>query len=647
MSTAILTKLGFSVPRLGYTTRTALAACLALLVAWLLGLEHPQWSAMTVWASSQPMRGQLIERSFFRMAGTVVGTVAGVLLVLAAGDQLPSLVIGLATWIGLCAGIGNLQRSHLSYGTMLAGYSAAMVALLDTTHPDRVLHLGGDRLLTVLVGVLTALVVGLIFTPRQSPEDLNGRIRALSARVLRDMALRLRGQGGDASKELSAILSDMASIEEALDPHAAGSLRSRRAARAIRALLAAQAAALIWLRGSDAALPIPSVSSTLERTAEALEGATDGDELIRLMAAAVESAREHPPLRRVLMRMEGALRDHLGAPAREGRPAFNHPVILHRDRVGARQAAIRAGATLLLLGVIWIVTGWTMAPFMMLGASIMLLVFSTFDSPARSLWFVFLGQLGGVIAALLCRWLVWPFGDSEFALVLMAMPFVLSGALPMAHARTAPGALDYNMAMLLMLQPAYPLTLAFWPSVAMSVAVVAGPLSGLAAYKVLFPVDARRRMLMLAAMMVREIEAMAASRDAIGHRRVWRARLFHRMLRLIRWKEKVGERELAAVDGSLAVLALGEAVLRLQSLLNEPGAPLGATRSAKAALGRLARVGRDPVRAWRVLERTARRLRTMGRPEADAVRDGAQALALNLTFFQCGAGGAGRRSEPH
>jgi len=273
----------------------------------------------------------------------------------------------------------------------------------------------------------------------------------------------------------------------------------------------------------------------------------------------------------------------------------------------------------------------------------MLSVFSTFDSPARTLWFVFLGQVGGVIAALLCRWLVWPFGDSELGLILMAMPFVLSGALPMAHNRTAPCATDYNMAMFLMLQPAYPLTLAFWPSMAMSVAVVAGPLSGLVVYKVLFPIDARRRMLMLAAMMVREIEEMAASRDATGHRRVWRARLFHLMLRLIRWKEKVGDRDLAAVDGSLAVLALGEAVLRLHDLRRAPDAPFGAARSVTTALARLERVGHDPARAQRALERTAIRLKAMGRAEADAIRDGAQALASNLPFFRCAVGGTSFR----
>jgi uncharacterized membrane protein YccC len=594
---------------------------------------------MTVWASSQPLRGQLLERSFFRMAGTVVGTIAGVLLMIVAGDQPLMLVIGLAVWLGACAGIGNLQRSHVSYGTMLAGYSAAMVALLDSAHPDRVFLLGADRLLTVLTGVLTALAVGLLFTRRQSPEDLNGRVRRLSARVLREMALRLRGEGGTSFKEQHAVLSELAAVEEALDPHAAGSLRSRRTARAIRALLVAQAAALVWLRGSDAASSEPALSVVLERAAKALERSAGVDEVMALMADTVREAQNHPPLREVLLRLEVALRDQFGVPAREeGHPSFNHPVILHRDWVLARQAAIRASAVMLALGLFWVATGWMLAPYMMLGASIMLSVFSTFENPARSVWYVVLGQFGGVLAALACRWLVWPHMGSELGLVFTAMPFILSGAPAMAHRRTAPGAYDYNMAMLLMLQPIYPLAGSFAESAGMACAVVAGPLAGLAAYKLIFPVDAKRRMGILVTMMVSEVATMAAKRNSADHHRVWRARLFHRMLRLIRWVEKTGERDLSAVGGCLAVLTIGEAVLCLKSLLREQDVPPGAVRCAMVALGRVGGILRDPVGTQHALDRAAHRLARENRPEAAYVRDAAEALALDLSFFRRAAG---------
>ena len=54
-------RLGFDPERLRFGLRTAAGACIALFAAYLLGLEHPQWAAMTVWASAQPVRGMLLE----------------------------------------------------------------------------------------------------------------------------------------------------------------------------------------------------------------------------------------------------------------------------------------------------------------------------------------------------------------------------------------------------------------------------------------------------------------------------------------------------------------------------------------------------------------------------------------------------------
>ncbi|MDN5503197.1 MAG: FUSC family protein, partial [Comamonas sp.] len=182
------TRWGFDSARLRQHLRTAFAACIAVFAAWALGLEHPQWAGMTVWAASQPLRGQLLEKSFFRTTGTLVGTAAGVVLVLVADGDLLWLVTGLAVWIGICAGLGNLQRSFASYGTMLAGYSASMVALLDNGNPAHVYALGWDRLFTALTGVAAALVVGWLFTPVGAEIPGDGRVRRLCARLLRDIA---------------------------------------------------------------------------------------------------------------------------------------------------------------------------------------------------------------------------------------------------------------------------------------------------------------------------------------------------------------------------------------------------------------------------------------------------------------------------
>jgi len=598
--------LGFDVPRLRYGLRTALAAFLALLAAWALGLEHPQWAAMTVWAASQPVRGMLVEKSLFRAAGTAVGVAAGLLLMLVSDGQTAILVVGLALWVGLCAGAGNVLRGFMSYGTILAGFSAAMVTLLSTAHHDSILLLGYDRLMTVLVGVFVALIVGLIFTPA-SAGDYETSASRLTGRLLDEMA---RPPAERSLAEQKAILSEAALIEEALDPHAAGSLNARRAAHAVRALVLALVSGLLWLRGPEA-----------QRIDEEARG--------RLGEGAALDAARYPEVAAVLHAI-GIAVDGLGnRPVAE--PHMRPPVVLHRDWRGARAAAIRAAATMLAIGLVWVLTGWDAVPYVLLGTSVMITIFSTFDDPAGILKSVFAGQVFGAIAALACRWLLWPLADSELTMLVMMAPFIVSGAFVLSNRRTMPAAPDYAMVFLLLSQPVLPLSGSFGQSVSTALAVVAGPLIALAAFRLIYPIDPARRLQALIAAMVRELEDMARGDAPIRGDR-WRMRLNHRLLRLVRWVEKTRKGDIPAFEGSFAVLALGSAIARLRDLQASPGLDPGTSRAARLALARSAKVGLAPDRAARSLERAAARLGANG--DAELIANAARQVASNASFFR-------------
>ncbi len=631
--TAALVRLGFEPARLRFCLRTALAACIALLLAWLLGLEHPQWSAMTVWAASQPGRGQLAEKAFFRFAGTLSGVGAGMLIMVVSRGEPALLVLGLALWTSLCAGIGNIQRGFVSYGTMLAGYSAAMVALLDTSHPDHVFALGADRLATISVGVAVALIVGWLLTPPAGEDALAGRIRRLLAGILRAMADRLASGAAADPRKVEADLSEMAAIDETLDPHGAGSLRSRRSARSLRVVLAAAISALIWLRSRPRGEADHASAAALRRAADALEAASDPPRALAALAEA--STTSDTALRDVLERLTAALAAHFATPAPDEAPRHQHyPVALHRDWVGAREATIRSFLVMLAVGAVWIATGWHAGAFVLLGVAIMTSLFSTFDDPAATMRFIFLGQIVGAAGALLCRWIVWPHAQGEVELVLMMMPFILVGAPLLAHPRTAPIGFDYNMVMLLLLVPHLPLSGTPGQSLATAAAVALAPLVALAAYRFVFPAGARRRMDTLIAMMVREIEAMAADARLPADRALWRARLYHRLLRLVRWAEKTGSERGPAVEGGLAVLRLGTAAISLHALRGEDGLPPGTSRSLSAALERLRRLRAAPDKAGAALERAARRISASRPEEAETLQAAAIGLARNLPFFR-------------
>ncbi len=640
---------GFDPVRLRQHLRTAFAACLALLAAWQLGLEHPQWAAMATWAASQPLRGQLLEKSFFRVAGTVAGTAVGVGLVLLAQGNLLWLVLGLAVWLGLCAGVGNLQRSFVAYGTMLSGYSAAMVALLDFAHPDQVFALGWDRLFTALTGVFAALLVGWLFTPKGSGIPGNAEVRQLFAQLLRDLAdsLQARGRASLGSQEIAARLLAMAVIEEGLDPHAAGSQRSREAVHALRRLMNAQISALLWLRDAPSQEPPAAfgeaqalaAAQALREAAVALETSVQLHEAAAALVRAREAAVAWPGAADMLAPMGFALQAHLAAThdvaLPPGHRARQWPVVLHSDWLGARRAMLRASAAIAIVGLLWVVTGWSGGAYMLLGMSIMLTVFSGFENPSATMRHVTLGQAMGVLVALACQWLVWPFAGSQAGLVWLMLPFVYVGALLFSHQRTALSGYDCNMVLLLLLQPHYPQTASFGHALALGLAVVSGPLAGWAAYRFILPVTLQGRLQSLRSMMVHELQDMAATPGHARDGRIWRARLYHRLLRLVRMSEQAGGQLGAqAAECGLAALHVGRAIQALHQLSGEAALGDGTARAVRAALLRLQRLQQAPGQCPPLLRALAQRVAERHPDQARQLRHAAHEIAQHEAFFR-------------
>src|SRR5690625_7182160 len=115
-----------------------------------------------------------------------------------------------------------------------------MVALLTTSHPDQVLHLGADRLATVLTGVVVATLVGYLFAQRTEEAALRGR----TTRLLRDL-LRHLAEPPPRGSDGPRFLARFAAVEEDLAPHTARSVRSRRDSRPTRGVPLANVPPLI------------------------------------------------------------------------------------------------------------------------------------------------------------------------------------------------------------------------------------------------------------------------------------------------------------------------------------------------------------------------------------------------------------------
>jgi uncharacterized membrane protein YccC len=624
MMTYICERFNLDPARLPFTLRTALAACLAVYIAWLAGLEHPQWAGMTVWAASQPVRGALLEKSIFRVLGTVIGVLFGTLLLIVSHAQPWILVIGLSLWIGACSAAGNVARGFTSYGAMLAGYSAAMVALLHSHHTNSPFAIGIDRLLTVLTGVLVAVIIGWCFANKEEVTSATQRVQQLTRQVIDNLIAHLSHNAPSISNQ--TLLSDMALLEDALDHRAAGSWRSRQHIKAIRRQLFDLVALLFWMRRHPKP---PSEAACIQ----ALTIARSADNPYSALRQAATLANQ-TSLRETLLQMVTTLQHD--TPSTQSRQHFRQPhtVVLHRDWITARLAFLRTTCALLIAGSIWVLSDWTPGIYLMLGTAIMMTIFSTADNPAVLLRTIFLAQVLGTVGALACRWLVWPWMQSEAGLILAMMPFIVFGGILFSHRKAGALGMDFNMILLLLLQPLWPLPGTLTESLSAGLGVILAPLLGLLAFRYIYPVNDQRRLHNMITMMVNEVTAIASQRGSSARHAIWRARLFHRILRLVRYADKTGTDKSAAIDASFTILLLGSTALHADALLQHTTLPPTTYRHLHVVLARLTQLPHQLPRLTRTLQHAAISLSMDTRIDTNLLRETASELTRSAHLLQ-------------
>ncbi|MFM2279081.1 MAG: hypothetical protein RLZZ444_1312 [Pseudomonadota bacterium] len=587
----VLSACGFETSRLPFAFRTAFAACLALLFALLLGLEHPQWSAMTVWAVSQPLRGHLLEKSLARLLGTVIGAVFGLALMLIAGNAIPLIVLGMAIWMALCAFIGNMLRGYASYAAMLSGYTAGMVTLLDAAHPTHVAAIGIDRLLTVALGVLAALVIGWIFAEDGGDMNPVERARALTRRVLVDVEHILSGSpDGPTASRVS--IAELAALEGILDAYASRSRKARQETRKVRALLAALTAVVLKLQHVSAGRPSVTAFPLNDDPAEML-----------LAMAQLERSVIDRDLQRSLHVLTEAYRDL------DQNDVTGAATPIHRDGRMAARSGIRIFIAMAAVGGLWFVSGSEIGGFMLLGTAIMLSVFSTFENPVLTLRWIFAGQLLGAVAALVCRWIFWPWADSAVGMIGWMVPIILIGALLVAHKKTARLAFDYNMVSLLLLQPVWPQTMTVPYSIVSAIAVLTGPLIAMVAFKLVFPVDVSRRYRSVRIAMLDDLAHFAQVGLQPSRVAVWRSLFLHRVLLVFYWGERAGLSDAKLLRDASDMVAIADAIDHLRSADDDPSGA-HAARWRRTALARLQNFRTAP-------EKVSKRLGKLLRLSAD------------------------------
>ena len=178
-------------PQWRYALRNGIAMCLALTVAYYLNLDEPYWAMTSAAVVSFPTVGGVISKSLGRIAGSLLGATAALII---AGHTLNDpwlFLLSMAAWLGCCTWACAHFTNNVAYAFQLAGYTAAIIAfpvvnVLDTTE---LWDIAQARVCEVIVGILSGGFMMMILPSTSDGTALITALKTMHTRLLEHASL--------------------------------------------------------------------------------------------------------------------------------------------------------------------------------------------------------------------------------------------------------------------------------------------------------------------------------------------------------------------------------------------------------------------------------------------------------------------------
>ncbi|HWU04588.1 MAG TPA: FUSC family protein, partial [Novosphingobium sp.] len=465
-----------------FSAKTLIAAILAYYIALASQLERPYWSVITCYIVAQPLTGALMSKGVYRMMGTVIGAAVAIVMVPNLVDAPELLVLALALWLGTCTYVAALDRTPRSYVSLLAGYSAIIVAIPTVNAPETVFDVAIARVQEIGIGIACVSVVHALLFPKPVWHQVRDRLDRIleDAQVWSNEALAIPPRPEEViwrdRRKLAADLHDLHLLSTHL-PYDMTSpaivpdmLREAEMQLGLLLPLASAVEDRIVALGEGGAQDLAG-HGRLGALIEAVrvwiaKGAQQDPSALIARAHALEPDLETPESwaglvqLSLLDRLTGLIQAHAAARALRDRlldqaPAYPGQVrkaasppqgelfpvsrrALHRDHRVAMRAAAATMLTVLITCAIWIATAWTDAGSAVVTAAIICALFSHLDAPLRAARHVFYGTIGAVLAAGLAAFLMIPHVTDFAGLCVMIAPFLLVMGWLFARPQRAP-----------------------------------------------------------------------------------------------------------------------------------------------------------------------------------------------------------------
>ncbi len=575
-----------------FALRTTLAGLVSLFVAYALGLGQPHWAMMTVFIVAQPVAGMVLAKGFFRLAGTLAGTLAALFFVPVFGGNAWLFLAVLALWIGLCTCLSSLLRNPEAYGAALAGYTALIIGLPAFTEPQLLHELALTRCGEIIVGIVCAGLSSRLMLPQLASEALSLRL----ARSINDLAAYAAGafSGAEITKLRAAhrkliadtqALGEMRAYARLETPSRMSRAHSLR--RTIGHLLSAiSSARMLHAHAMPDNETLRPVRDTLKSVVDdlAISGLDDtGPFIARLDEVAartstlprdmggddsVATASRFALAGEFTHALKGALRglDMLRQEPEDRLRTRRQPaLVIHRDRHAAWSNAVRAMVATALVAAFWLETQWSAMEGTVIIVAVISSLFAALPFPVKVTWGFFKGTLLALPFAFVVGQFLLPAFPGFFWFTLFVVPILVPATLTMANPRMAGMATAFAVNFLAFLSPHPGMTYDPMEFLAGSGSILIGILLTCGVFLTVLPADPKQRAERIVRAM-REDLARLCLHERVARRSAFESLAYDRISQLMPLLHGAGKEGETLAAGSVAAVTAGLEVLRLRKL---------------------------------------------------------------------------------
>jgi uncharacterized membrane protein YccC len=627
-----------------FVAKTLVALFITGWIAMRVDLPAPSTAMITTIIVANRQSGMVLAKSFYRALGTLAGAVGAIGIVAAFPQQRDLFLVALSLWIGLCAGGATLYRNFKAYAFVLAGYTAAIIAVPVIDNPPGVFDSAVARVSEVLLGILVSGVVSDVIFPsrmrdvlrrtaRNQFADFVGFVRdSLGGAIPRDAMEKAHLRFVRAAVSLedlrsSVIFSDVEA--RARSNHmrlfnqrfmaASTSFQSlhhliNRLKRAHRDVAASALIGLYAPIGEALEGPVEAGEGArplLPRLIAARERMQDSAATMRADLHDVQDLRDFDTGASLIQRFAGELYDYadaavtLLAPRIVAGSAERVRFDRGNDYLGAGIATLRTTLTMLALGVFWILSAWPLGASAMLIATIFAGLFATAPNPSRATWDVTYGYLIGMVLGFVCNFFVLTQLDGYGLLVAGVLPFLVAGVVLMASPRWGGLGLGWALGLIYILafknMQAYDPTHFINDAIAQVIGLMAAVVSFVVIPSAIGTAWLRRRQLA----QLRSQVALAAEAPLPGLRHRFESINHDLFSQVVAQTEPGSDDSRALVAWALAVHETGRALIELRHDVSRGDTPSTLKPYLDAALATLARFYEKPDAASYLLARDA------------------------------------------